>query len=109
MSQSFRPDPAEFERCVSFLCTKIETIAMRSGMSDADCADLEGTLASMPPVVRERTKLMLDGVGIATEYDEPTVAFAARYLLRLAQTIWEETPHPVTHGALAARQPLPRS
>ena len=97
MSQRLRPDPAEFARCVRFLCTKIETIALRSGMADADCADLEGTLAAMPPIVRERARLMLDGVAIATEYDDPTTAFAARYILSLAREIWETTPHPVTH------------
>jgi hypothetical protein len=97
MVERFRPDPAEFERCVRFLCKKIEMIVVRSGVSDVDCADLEGTLAAMPPTIRERTKLMLDGVGIATEYDEPVMMFAARYILSLARTIWAENPHPMTH------------
>lgn len=102
MPKSFRPDPAEFERCVGFLCMKIETVAMRSGVSDADCSDIEGTLAAMPPLVRDRVKLMLDGIEIQTEYDEPTMAFAARYILRLAQSIWEANPaqdHHSGHGS----------
>ena len=107
MTKTFRPDPAEFERNVRFLCTKIETVAMRSGMSDPDCADLERTLAAMPPLVRDRVNLMLNGIEIQTEYDEPTMAFAARYLLQLARSIWDENPHPVTHGSLAAA-PLSR-
>jgi hypothetical protein len=96
MSQRLRPDPDEFQRCVNFLCTKIETVALRSGMSDPDCKDLEGTLAAMPPTVRDRVRLMLDGTEIQTEYDDPTMAFAARYLLKLAQSLWDENPHPLT-------------
>lgn len=99
MAQLFRPEPAEFERCVNFLCTKIETVAARSGLSDGDCGDLEGTLAAMPPLVRDRVRLMLDGIDIQTEYSEPTMAFAARYILKLAQDIWQENPHPVTHSS----------
>lgn len=103
MSERFRPDPVEFERCVSLLCTKIQTVAMRAGMSDVDCEDLERSLAAMPPTVRDRVKLMLNGVEIHTEYDDPTTAFAARYLLRLAQNVWEQNPHPVTHSAHGPR------
>jgi hypothetical protein len=99
MSTRFRPDPAEFERCVSQLCIRIETIAMREGLSHADCGDLERTFSAMPPLVRERVKLMLDGIHIQTEFEQPPMAFAARYLLRLADNIWEQNPHPLTHSA----------
>ena len=71
---------------------------MRSEMPDADCTNLDGTLAAMPPLVRDRVRLMLDGIEIQTEYEEPVMSFAARYLLRLAQGIWEENPHPMTHS-----------
>jgi hypothetical protein len=107
MAQQFKPDPAEFQRCVNILCMKIETIAMRSGVSDADCADLEGTLAAMPPLVRDRVKLMLNGIEIQTEYDEPVMAFSARYLLRLAHDVWQ-MPHPLTHSPSASRRSLTR-
>ena len=107
MSKRFRPDPAEFQRCVSFLCLKIETVAIRSEMPDADCTDLEGTLAAMPPLVRDRVKLKLNGIEIQTEYDEPVMSYAARYILRLAQGIWEENPHPMTHSA-SVSPPLSR-
>ena len=103
MSQRFRPDPAEFERCVSHLCIKIETIAMRTGVPGADCSDLEGMLAAMPPLVRDRAKLMLEGIEIHTEYDDPVMTLAARYILRLAQDVWAANPHPVTHTPAAAR------
>lgn len=97
MREGFRPDPDEFEACVKLLCTKIETVALRSGAMEGDCGDLHGMLAAMPPEVRSRTRLMLDGINIQTEYDDPTMALAARYLLRLAQSIWDENVHPATH------------
>ena len=99
MSSIFRPDPAEFDRCVSHLCCRIETLAERAGVSEADCTDLEGTLAAMPPLVRDRTKLMLDGIQIHTEYKDPAMSFAARYVLNLAEDIWAESPHPTVHAA----------
>src|SRR5215211_2514868 len=103
MSQRFRPDPAEFERCVSHLCIKLETIAVRAGVPGADCSDLEGMLAAMPPLVRDRAKLMLEGIEIHTEYDEPVMALAARYVVRLAEDVWAANPHPLTHTAAAPR------
>ena len=103
MANGFRPDPAEFERCVSQLCIRIETVAMREGLSHADCGDLELTLAAMPPLVRERVRLMLDGIQIQTEFEDPSMAFAARYLLRLAENIWEQNAHPLTHAAPSRR------
>ena len=99
MSSVFRPDPAEFDRCVTQLCFKIESIAARAGVSEADCTDLEGTLAAMPPLVRERTVMMLEGLQIQTEFQDPAMAFAARYMLKLAEDIWEENPHAMVHAA----------
>jgi hypothetical protein len=72
-------------------------VALREGVSDADCKDLEGTLSAMPPLVRDRIKLMLNGIQIQTEYDDPAMGFAARYVLRLAEDIWDSNPHPMTH------------
>jgi hypothetical protein len=78
-------------------------VATRSGMSDTDFKDLERTFAAMPPTVRERVGLLLNGTEIQAEYDDPIMAFAARYLLRLAQCIWEENPHLVTHSTYRPR------
>jgi hypothetical protein len=103
MAQRFRPDPDEFERSVSHLCLKIETIAIRAGAPGADCSDLEGMLAAMPPLVRDRAKLMLEGIEIHTEFDDPVMALAARYILRLAQNVWEANPHPLTHAPVHRR------
>ncbi|HEY7383874.1 MAG TPA: hypothetical protein VH743_09415 [Beijerinckiaceae bacterium] len=102
MSSIFCPDPAEFNRCVSQLCFKIESVATRAGVSEADCTDLEGTLAAMPPLVRERTEMMLNSIQIQTEYKDPTMSFAARYVLKLAADIWEENPHAMVHGTSQA-------
>ncbi len=97
-----RIDPAEFERCVSQLCIKVESISLRGGVLGADCSDLEGMLAAMPPLVRDRAKLMLEGIEIHTEYDEPVMALAARYVLRLAEDVWQANPHPLTHAPVPA-------
>jgi hypothetical protein len=99
MSQRFGPDPDQFQQSVDLLCAKIQTVAVRSGIADVECEHLERSLAAMPPTVRERVRLMLNGIEIQTEYNAPTASFAAKYLLRLAQTIWDENPHPVTHSA----------
>jgi hypothetical protein len=108
MAQRFRPDPAVFERSVHQLCVKIETIALRADMPGADCSDLEGMLAEMPPLVRDRAQLMLEGIAIHTEYDDPVMALAARYIMRLAQAVWEANPHPLTR-APSDRRALSRS
>ena len=97
MWRRFRPDPDEFQSAVDLLCKKIRTIALRSGMCQVDCDDLERSLALMEQTVRERVHLMLDGVAIHTEYTDHTMCFAARYLLAMAQSIWKENPHPLTH------------
>jgi hypothetical protein len=102
MTQLLRPNPSDFQRCVRFLCGMIESIAMRAGLSDVDCRDLQWSLAAMPPAVRDRVRLMLIGIEIQTEHAEPVLAFATRYLLILAQDIWDATPQPT----MAAPGPL---
>ena len=98
MWTGFRPDPDEFQSAVDVVCTKIRTIALRSGMLQVDCDELERSLALMEQTMRDRVHLMLNGVAIHTEFTDHTMCFAARYLLGLAQTIWQENPHPVTHS-----------
>ena len=101
MAASFRPN--DFDRCLRHLRKKIDAIAVREGVSNADFSDLEGTLLAMPPLVRDRIKLMLESVEIQSEYDDPPTAFAARYLLVLARDIWRSSPHPLTHMRIASR------
>ena len=98
MTGRLRPEPAQFERCLSFLCKKIEAVALREGVSDGDCGDLEGMLTAMPPLVRERVRLMLEGIDIQAEFNDPVMAFAARYVLSLARDVWESNPHPMMHS-----------
>jgi hypothetical protein len=108
MSDPLRPQPADFERCLNFLCKKIETVALREGASEGDCGDLEGMLAAMPPMVRGHVTLMLEGIEIQTEFKDRVMAFAARYVLCLARDIWESNAHLVTHSpsAVDARRRL---
>ena len=37
MWRRFRPDPDEFQSAVNLLCSKIQTIALRSDISHVDC------------------------------------------------------------------------
>ncbi len=108
MSDLLGPKPAEFERCLNFLCKKIETVALREGASEGDRGDLERMLAAMPPTVRGHVTLMLEGIEIQTEFKDPVMAFAARYVLCLARDIWESSAHPLTHSprAVDARRRL---
>ena len=88
MSERFRPDPTEFERCVGHICLKIQTIALGKGVFHADCSDLEALLAAFPDRARPDVLAMLNDVGLNAEFDDPAMSFAARYITRLAQDIW---------------------
>ena len=90
MSERFRPDPTDFERCVSQLCLKIETIARASDVSHDECPDLECILAAISPRTRDRVLVMLNDVAVQAEFNDAAMAFAARYVARLAQDIWRE-------------------
>lgn len=103
-------DPREFERCVELLTRKIQEIAVRAGVPEGECPDLEGTLAALPGVSRDRAAIVLEGIGVQSDEAFPAMAFAASYLLKLAQEIWEAEPSPVAAiGAAAAprRSPPP--
>jgi hypothetical protein len=87
-----RPDPAEFKRCVTLLSRKLESIAAMAGVPDRDCIDLESTLAALPFFTRSRASIVLEGVRAQSLDDDPTMAFAAEYVLSLAHEIWETGP-----------------
>ena len=53
---------------------------------------LEGMLAAVPLPARVQVLAMLNDVGIKTEYDDPSMAFAARYLTSLAHEVWRKEP-----------------
>ncbi len=94
MNEQFRPNPVQFQRDVDALCRKIEAIAARAGVADTDCADLRDLMAGLPLTARNRVTLMLDAAHMQSEYDDPTLALASRYLLKLAQAIWEAKAEP---------------
>ena len=93
MSKPFHPNPTEFERCVSQLCLKIETIAIRSNVSHVGCSNLERLLAEIPLRARDDVLAMLNDVSLYIEYRDPAMAFAARYMTRLAEDIWRANPY----------------
>jgi hypothetical protein len=95
MSDRFRVDPAEFRRCVDVLTRKLDDMAEKAGVPDAECAHLEATLAALPSFSRDRAAVMLQGIQIQAEEDFPTMAFAASYVLSLARDVWEAAPSPV--------------
>jgi hypothetical protein len=88
-------DPSDFKRCLAYIERKLERIAARAGVPDDLCADLECTLMALPPFARDRAKIMLEGVYVQTHETYPAMAFAARYVLNLAQEVWEGAAFPV--------------
>ena len=85
--------PREFTRCVELLARKLEEIAAtRAGVPDAECTDFEATLALLPPVCRSRAEAMLNGIQLTASDDHPAMAFAAKYVLKLARAIWDDEP-----------------
>ena len=82
--------PEQFERCVALLTERLQGMAARAGVPDQDCADLQGTLAALPPFSRDRASVMLQGVRAQT--GDACMAFAASYILNLANEVWEHQP-----------------
>jgi hypothetical protein len=65
-------------------------MAARAGVPDEECADLEATLAALPPFSRDRASVMLQGVRAQT--GDECMAFAASYILKLADEVWDDQP-----------------
>ena len=99
MSTVITPD--QFERCITRLTLKLQDIAGRAGVPEDECADLEATLAALPPFSRERASVLLQGVRAQT--DDTCMAVAAGYVLNLAQDVWS-APF-VSEPATAGRSP----
>src|SRR5215218_2706929 len=76
--------PREFERCVDLLTRKLEETAARAGVPDSECTDLEATLVALPPVARSRAEALLNGIQLQAADDFPAMAFAAKYVVKLA-------------------------
>ena len=84
--------PREFERCVDLLTRKLEKTAAWAGVPDSECTDLEATLVALPPVARSRAEALLNGIELQAADDFPAMAFAAKYVAKLAHQIWESAP-----------------
>jgi hypothetical protein len=85
-------DPREFERCVGLLTRKLEETAVRAGIADGECIDLDSTLAALPPFSRDRAAVLLQGIRMQAEEEYPAMAFAADYVLKLAREVWDHAP-----------------
>jgi hypothetical protein len=88
MIEHRRLDPAEFRRCVAVVTHKVEALALRSGVLEAGCLDLESTLSALPPSSRGHAGVMLDGLALRASEEDQAMAVAARYVRALAAEVW---------------------
>jgi hypothetical protein len=86
--------PTEFRRCVTLIERKLCELAMKLGVPDSECADLDGLLSALPEIGRSRARAMLNGLQVSAADEHPTMAAAARYVCALAEDIWEASPEP---------------
>ena len=84
--------PDEFGRCVDLLTRKLEELAVKAGVADGECIDLEATLAALPPFSRDRAAILLEGIRVQADEDYPAMAFAADYVRKLAREVWDNAP-----------------
>lgn len=99
--------PREFHRCVELLSHKLAEIAMRSGAREEECQSLESTLAALPSMSRQRASVVLNGIQVQSDEEFPAMTVAARYVLKLAEEIWDGDAIPVAalDAALSDRKP----
>jgi hypothetical protein len=83
-----RIDPAEFERCVALLTSRIEALAGRPGSASGEYTDLQGALSALTPSNRGRAGVLLDGIALRVTDDDRAMAVAARYVRALAAEVW---------------------
>src|SRR5688500_16625106 len=78
--------PEAFQRCVTQLLIRLQDIAVRAGVPEHECSDLEATLAVLPPCARERASVLLEGV--RAHSDDKCLSMAAGYILKLGHDVW---------------------
>src|SRR4051794_39203500 len=78
--------PEAYERCVTQLTMRLRDIAMRAGVPEDECSDLEATLEVLPPFARERASVLLEGV--RAHSDDKCMSVAAGFLLTVAHEVW---------------------
>jgi hypothetical protein len=74
---------------------KLEHAATKAGVDDSELDTLESTLTALPQVARSHTQALLNGIQLQAADDFPAMAFVAKYVLTLAQEIWDSEPMPV--------------
>ena len=88
MVERRRIESAEFQEGVALMCYRVETLASRKGIPDAEYFDLQGALSALPPSRRGRASVMLEGIALQSFDESPATAFAARYVRALADDVW---------------------
>ena len=83
-----RLEPAEFQRCVAVVTHKVEALAVRSGVLEAGCLDLESTLSALPPSSQGHAGVMLDGLALRGTDKDQAMVVAAHYVRALAAEVW---------------------
>lgn len=101
--------PRDFHRCVELLTHKLAEIAARSGAREEECQSLESILAVLPPMSRQRASVVLNGIQVQSDEEYPAMAVAARYVLRLAEEIWDGGALPMARIGVAASRSTPEA
>jgi hypothetical protein len=87
-------EPVEFQRCVALLSRKIGDLAVRAGVPEEECLDLERILTALPSLSRSRAYVILGGIDVQASKGSPAMAMAARYVRALADDVWDSAQHP---------------
>lgn len=78
---------------LSQLELKVDAIAEWAGVPIHQRRELESTLAVLPWPGRRRLKLVLEGIQTQARMDDnPSLAAAAAFVLRLAHEVWTDPP-----------------
>lgn len=101
--------PRDFHRCVELLTHKLAEIAMRSGAREEECQSLESILTVLPPTSRQRASVVLNGIQVQSDEEYPVMAVAARYVLKLAEEIWEGGAPPMARVGIAVSRSTPEA
>jgi hypothetical protein len=73
--------------CLELLTRRLSETAARAGVPDAECTDPEAILAALPPVSRFNAEGFLENLQLQACDDFPAMAFAAKYVCKLANEI----------------------
>ena len=83
--------PASFSALPCIPEAKLEQTAARVGVPELEMTDLEETLAALPALGRSQARALLNAIQLQAVEDHPTMAFTAKYVLILAQDLWDSS------------------